>query len=322
VSSDLYVFGGTVRVEGRVDGDLVAFGRQVDISGPVAGDVLVGAGTTTVSGQVDGDVRVGSGQVTVRGPVGEDVLVGAGRVTIAREARLGGDLIFSTGRMTMDGSVSGNALGSSGDYVKRGSIAGTEQVNVEEAEETRPSAASERVLDLLRRYLGILVVGALLLWLAPRALRAAADVARGRPLLALGVGLLGFVGVVALVLAVILATVLVAIVLGLLDLGALVVMTIFSGILTVAVITLGFVLAVAFGAQAAVGMAVGRLVLRAEPRSFFRGFGALALGVFVVVLLSAIPLVGGWLELLFILLGLGALVFVIAPRRRQALHSP
>ncbi len=213
----------------------------------------------------------------------------------------------------MDGTVSGNALGTSGDYTKRGSIAGTETVDVGAAAKKKPPpTAGQRVLDLIRRYVSILAVGTLLLWLAPRALRAAADVVRGRPLPSLGAGLLGIVGAAVLALAVILVTVLVAIVLGLLGFGALVGATILGGILAVGVIAFGLFLIVGFGAQAAVGTSLGRLVLRTDGR----GFGALALGVLVVVLLTAIPLVGGWLQLLVVLLGLGALLLALAPRRR------
>ncbi|HUH06783.1 MAG TPA: hypothetical protein VML96_03150, partial [Egibacteraceae bacterium] len=40
VEHNLYVSGGRVRVEGRIEGDLVAAGGQVDVLGEVAGDAL------------------------------------------------------------------------------------------------------------------------------------------------------------------------------------------------------------------------------------------------------------------------------------------
>jgi cytoskeletal protein CcmA (bactofilin family) len=321
VPNDLYVFGETVRIAGRVEGDLVIFGGQVDVFGPVTGDVLVGAGNATISGPVDGDVRVGAGQAMIRGSVGEDALVGAGRTTMASGARVGGDLIFGTWQMVMDGTVAGNVLGSTDDYIKRGSVAGTETVNVKEPVEEAPPTMGMRLVDLLRRYVSILAVGALFLWLAPQALRAAAGAMRGRPLPSLGVGILGIFGFVVLVLGVLLVTILVAVVLGLLGLGSLVGTTVFGGILTEALIVFLFFLAVAFVAQAAVGLSLGRLLLREDARSFFRGFGALALGVLAVVIVSAIPRIGGLLEFLLVLLGLGALILAVLPRRRRALAS-
>jgi hypothetical protein len=173
-------------------------------------------------------------------------------------------------------------------------------------------------VDALRRYVSILVVGVLLLWLLPRMLRGAADAARGRPLVSFGVGILGFVGVIVALVLVILVTVLMAILLALLGLGSLAGVTVFGGLLVAAIIVFLFIFAMAFAAQATVGLALGRLLVRGEGRSSFLGaLGALALGVLVVVLVAAIPLVGGWLGALLVLLGLGALLLIALPGRRR-----
>lgn len=317
VPHDLYAFGATVRIEGRVEGDLVAAGGQVDVSGSVSDDVLAVGGNTMISGQVGGDVRTAAGQVMVEGSVGEDLLVAAGLATVASEAQVAQDLIFGTGQTTLDGTVAGNVLGSTGEYMKRGSVAGSEQVTIEAPAVQRPPTVGERILDWLRRYVSILAVGALLLWLAPQGLSAAADVVRGRPLPSFGAGILGLIGFVVVELAVILVTVLAAIVLGLLGLGFLTGTAVFGGILAGGILVLLFLITVAFGAQAAVGMSLGRLLFRQDARSFVQGFGALALGVLVVVILSSIPLVGGWLEFVLVLLGLGAVVLTLRPRLRR-----
>src|SRR6266508_2893674 len=304
VQGDLITSAGTVRIDGRVDGDLVASGGQVTVAGTVTGDMLAAGGTTTISGQVDGDARIATGQARVEGRVGEDLLLGAGQATVASGAQVGGALIFGAGRLRMDGTV-----------------AGSEQVTVQERREQAPTLA-ERALDRLRRYVSILVVGVLLLWLAPRAIGGAAEAVRGRPLASLGVGILGIIGGVALVGVVILVTVLVAVGLGLLGLGALAGATVFGGTLAAGVIAFLFFLAVAFGAEAAVGLALGRLLFRGDVRSFFRGLGAVAFGVLVVVLISAIPLVGGWLEALLVLLGLGGPVLMVLLGRRRLVEQP
>ena len=316
VQGDLIASGGTVRVDGRVDGDLVASGGQVFVAGTVTGDVLVAAGSTTISGEVGGDLRAGTGQVRIEGHVGEDVLLGAGQATITSRAHIGGDLIFGAGRMQMDGTVAGSVLGSTGNYSNGGSVGGTEHVNIQQPEEAREPTLADRAVDVLRRYVSILVIGVLLLWLLPRVLRRAADAARGRPLLSFGVGILGFIAVIVLLIGVILFIVLVAIVLGLLGLGSLAGVTVFGGVLVAAIIVFLFVLAVVFAAPATVGLALGRLLVRTDGRSFGSWLGALALGVLVVVLVASIPVAGGFLEALLVLLGLGALLLTARPGRR------
>lgn len=318
VQGDLIATAGTVRVDGRVDGDLVATGGQVTVAGTVTGDVLVGAGSTTVSGEVGGDLRAGTGQARIEGRVGEDVLLGAGQATITSGSQIGGDLIFGTGRMQMDGTVDGSVLGSTGNYTRGGSVSGSERVNLAQPEEAQEPTVADRILDTLRRYLSILVIGVLLLWLLPRMFRRAADTARERPLLSLGVGFLGFIGVIVALVLLILITVLVAVVLGLLGLGSLAGVTVFAGLLVAAIVVFLLVLAMGFVAQAVVGLALGRLVVRTDGRSFRGSLGALALGVLVVALVAAIPVVGGWLEALVVLVGLGALLLLARAGRRPA----
>jgi len=318
VQGDLIASAGTVRVDGRVDGDLVASGGQVIVAGTVTGDALIGAGSTTISGEVGGDLRAGAGQARIEGRVNEDVLLGAGQATIASGTQIGGDLIFATGRMQMDGTVAGSVLGSTGNYARGGSVGDSERVNLAEpAGEEREPTLADRVLDVLRRYVSILVIGVLLLWLLPRLLRGAADSARSRPLPSLGIGVLGFVGVIVGLVLLLLVTVLVAVVLGLLSLGSLIGVTIFGGLLVAAVTVFLFVLAIAFAAQAVVGLALGRLVVRGEGRSFPGNLGALALGVLVVVLVASIPVAGGLIEAVLVLLGLGALLLMARPGRRR-----
>ena len=317
VQGDLVASGGTVRIDGRVDGDLVASGGQVIVDGTVTGDVLAAAGTTTISGQVDGDARVASGQARIEGRIGEDLLLGAGQATVASETQIGGDLIFAAGRMQLDGTVTGNVLGSTGNYSQSGSVGGSERVNIDQPEAEQEPTLADRAVDAVRRYVSILVVGALLLWLLPRLLRGAADGTRGRPLVSFGVGILGFIGTIVALVLVILVTVLVAVVLGLLGLGSLTGLTVFGGLLVTAGVVFLLVLVVAFAAQATVGLALGRLLLPGLDRSFLSRFGALALGVLVVVLVAAIPVVGGVLEALLVLLGLGGLLLMAMPARRR-----
>jgi cytoskeletal protein CcmA (bactofilin family) len=322
VQGDLIASAGTVTVDGRVDGDLVASGGRVKVTGTVTGDVLVAAGNATIAGQVNGDLRVASGQARLEGQVGEDVLLAAGQATVAPGARIGGDLIFGAGQMTMEGAVAGSVLGGTGTYTRRGSVGGTEKVNVGQRQPRAAPTLADRALDALRRYVSILVIGVLMLWLLPRVLRGAADAVRGRPLLSLLVGILGCIGVVILLIVVVLVAVLLAVALGLLGVGALAGTAAFAGFLLAAIVVFLFLLAVGFGAQATVGLALGRLVFRGEGRSFAAAFGAMALGVLVVVLISLIPVAGGWLEGLVVLLGLGALVMMVLLGRRRRAEQP
>lgn len=315
VRGDLYASGGSVRVEGTVEGDLVAAGGQVEVSGEVTGDLTVASGRVNISGQVGEDARLAAGQVTAGGSVGEDLLTTAGQVTLTSSGTVGEDFIFGTGRTTLDGQVAGDVFGGTGNYVRRGSVGGTEEVTITGRVEDRPPTVGDRILAALRRFVSLFVVGALLLWLAPRVVDGAAETLRQRPLASLGMGVLGIVGFVVLVLALILVAVFLSIGLGLVGLGELIGVLLFGSAAVLGALAFLFFLAVAFGAQAGVGLSLGRLALGAGPAAL--RWGALALGVLVVVVITSIPVVGAWLAFLIVLFGLGALVLELRPWPRR-----
>jgi hypothetical protein len=252
------------------------------------------------------------------GPVALDLLAAAGTLTVSPAAKVGGDLLFTAGRMALDGAVEGSVLGSAQAYTKGGTVGGSEQVTLNQPQ-SRPAPTptiSSRLLGEVQRYLGIILVGVLLLWLAPRLLQPVATRLLERPLPSLGVGALSFVGFFALIVALLIAMVLVAIPLGALGLGRVVVALVLGVFLGTGVLSYLFMLVLLFVAAAVVGLTIGRLVLAGVKVPWAQGpYVALMLGVFVVVALTAIPILGGVLNAIVVLFGLGALVLVLWQRR-------
>jgi cytoskeletal protein CcmA (bactofilin family) len=337
VAHDLYVSAGTVQIDGRIDGDLIVAGGTVTVNGPVNGNLIAAGGNLTLNGEVAGDlfagggtvitggnvrrsVRVGGGQVTVGSQVGRDLLVGAGTLTLAQSARVAGDLIFGTGQTNLNGTVDGSVLGQTSQYSKTGTVRGTDEVTIQEPreqEERREPTVADRILDQLRRYVTILVAGGLLLWLAPRLFRGAAALVEERPLPSLGYGVLTIAGWVGLLIALVIAVVVLAIVLGLLGLGGLLGVSVVAAILSGGVSTFLVLTVAIFVADAIVGFALARwLQGRFAAGAAWPAFALLALGVLIVVLVTWIPILGGLIQLLAALVGLGALVYWLWERLR------
>jgi hypothetical protein len=111
-----------------------------------------------------------------------------------------------------------------------------------------------------------------------------------------------------LVLLAIILIVLLAILFGVLQLGALVAIEIIGGLLAIFVVSFGFVLAVAFVADLVVGLGIARLVARNPEAGWWQRFGLLAVGIAVVVIVTSLPIIGGIAKLLVVLFGLGALL--------------
>jgi cytoskeletal protein CcmA (bactofilin family) len=316
VPGDLYASGREVRIEGTVEGDLVAAGGQVDVSGEVGGDVVATSGNVDISGRVGGDVRAAAGQVTVGGSVGEDLFAAAGQITVTSRGRIGEDFIFGSGRVRVDGRVDGNVQGTTGNYTRRGTIGGSENVTIRRGGKEEHPSVGDRVLAGLRRFVSLLAVGALLLWLASWAVEGSAGTVRRRPWASLGVGLLGLASSVVLVIVIVLVAILLTIALGLLGLGELAGIIVFTAGVSLLLLAFVLFLTLGFAAQAGVGMALGALAV-GGTQSRARRWAALIVGILAVVVLTSIPVVGGWIAVLIALAGLGAILLGWAPWRRR-----
>ena len=219
VATDLYAFAGTVRIDGTVDGDLVATGGTIDITGSVTGDVLAAGGNVSINGDVGGDARIAGGTLSVGGSVTEDLLATGGRVTVAPSGTVGEDAFAWAGLLAIDGTVTGDLIASAGSYTKTGTVGGTEDVRITSGAGQPTTPAPEpspagRVIDAIRHFLVVLLAGALLIWLIPRAFAAMKTALQQRPLPAAGWGVLGLLGYFVLMIVIVLAMVLLAILFG------------------------------------------------------------------------------------------------------------
>jgi len=331
VTSDLYVFAGTVRVEGTIDGDLVAMGGTIEIPGTVTGDVLSAGGNVSITGTVGGDARLAAGTVSVSGTVKEDLATASGQATIDPPGTVGEDMLASVGRLSVHGTVTGDLTASAATYDKTGSVGGTEDVviNAGRFPWGTPAAApaptpdqtavvTNTALDGIQHFLIVLLVGGLLLWLAPGTYAATKEAIQRRPLPAAGWGILGLLGYLVALLVILLGMIVLAVVFGIVGFDDLVGLDVLTGFVAILGTTLGFVVICAYLADAIVGAAVAGVVMRDRSATRSREFGLMAVGAAVVVLLSLIPVIGPWIKFVVIVLGLGAVVLAWYGGRRSA----
>lgn len=321
VHSDLYVAGGTVRMDGKVEGDLLVAGGTVDVDGTVTGSIFAAGGTLTVNGTTGGSIRAAGGTINVGGAAGRDVVAAGGQLSLSPASRVTGDVVFTGGQLTLDGNVDGNVLGSASTYTKNGTVKGTDNVTIQQprAQQSQPWGALGGIRTFVVHYVGVLLFGLLLLWLLPRAVQAIATTVDKRPLPSLGTGALGILGLIAAFIGIIILTLVLAIPLGLLGFGLLSGFTVFGAIVSLIVFAFAVALFMVFLADAWVGYAVGRLILDRLRASWARQpIWALLIGATIVVLLTAIPIVGGLIKFVVILLALGALILALWRRTHPA----
>ncbi|MDI6891371.1 MAG: hypothetical protein QMD08_00010 [Actinomycetota bacterium] len=122
IDDDLYIGGGTVNIDGTVNGDVIAAGGMVTVSGTVNGDVMVAGGMVTISGKVSDDVRIAGGNLTLDGEIGGDALVAGGNLDISSNSRIAGDLLLGVGNVRLAGSVGRDVRGGTGSMEITGDV--------------------------------------------------------------------------------------------------------------------------------------------------------------------------------------------------------
>jgi hypothetical protein len=124
IDDDLYVFGGSLDVQGTVNGDVIFFGGTSTIGGLITGDLLVMGGATNITGVVLGSVRASGGTVNISGRADQDVVVAAGSLDIAPRATLGRDLLAAIGSVNIAAPIARNVLVGGGDVTLAAPVGG------------------------------------------------------------------------------------------------------------------------------------------------------------------------------------------------------
>ncbi|GAA4001453.1 hypothetical protein GCM10022631_10000 [Deinococcus rubellus] len=357
VNGDLFVGGRTVTINGDVRGNLWASGETLILGGKVtqtarvAGSVirvqngasigrdLLAAGSEVVvaPGVVIGrDVAVGSSQAQLDGRVTRNAYVGANGIevggVIGGNAKMAvGDTAVPTGnnwttfsdpglRFTQGGRIAGDLTlqrSDSGQAALPAGVVGG-QVTYAPINGVNIRPRPNPFASFLSAFVGIALIGLLLLWLARPRLLGVWEKLRAAPAASLGYGAVAFVGLPIAALLGVLALGLLAGALTLLRLGGLGLPLAFVGM----PVLLGGATLVAWlamlGAQGFAAYLIGTWIVHAlRPKGNMAPVAMVLIGALLLALVLQIPVLGALATLAALLLSLGALWLTLrGPPRR------
>jgi cytoskeletal protein CcmA (bactofilin family) len=146
------------------DDRIVLVGSVLVDRDETAGDVIVVDGDVTIRGRVTGDLVVVDGDVTIRGTVEGDVVAVAGLATLGRRGNVAGDLVYGDDKPVQ---APGSRVGGKVKKIKLGDAS---------------------IIAAIGLWIGftisLLLLGLVLLALAPRAGEAVARTGRAKPAIA------------------------------------------------------------------------------------------------------------------------------------------
>ncbi|RLG15246.1 MAG: hypothetical protein DRN71_01800 [Candidatus Nanohalarchaeota archaeon] len=146
VADDLIVTGGEIVIEGTIDGDLIAFGGNIVVSGDVSGDVLIAGGTIKVTGDVADDAVLAGGDIEISSDIGDNLLAACGSFKMGEDSSVGRDAILVGSDVNVSGDVSRNLLVHGSIVEIDGSVLGNVVIDSERA--PRILAGAEIVGDV------------------------------------------------------------------------------------------------------------------------------------------------------------------------------
>lgn len=124
IEGNYYAWGDVVEVLGEVKGDVYAVGGMIDVKGNVGGDVIAAGGQINISGNVGQDIRVAGGQLTLNSEVGKNVTIAGGEIRLMDGTVVGGDLLTAGGMVQVDGVVDGDIRAATGNLVLGNKVGG------------------------------------------------------------------------------------------------------------------------------------------------------------------------------------------------------
>lgn len=128
---DLYLFGGSIRVESPVANDVVAAGGDISINKDVTGSLIVAGGNIRSLGKIGNTVRAAGGNITIDNTIARDLVISGGSIIVNKNAQIGGDVAFSGGTLVLDGPVKGNVIINGGQVTLNSTIDGNVQGEIE-----------------------------------------------------------------------------------------------------------------------------------------------------------------------------------------------
>jgi cytoskeletal protein CcmA (bactofilin family) len=335
VNDDLYIFAGKIDVEGTVNGSALVFGGTITVGGTVTRDLMASGGNINVTGDVKGSIRMAGGTLTLNGPVGEDVVIAGGTITLGEKAQVGRDLLVAGGTVIVNGPIGRKILAGSGELTLRGPVGGdvqayTDRLRLEngaviqgsltywsnnEAVITSGAKVQGRIerrepegrnrtpgpvmafLGWLKALIGLLALGLILLLVFPGLSSRAAATLRGSPGASLGLGAALLVGIPLVALIVFIV--------GLFVGGW------WIGLLAIA----GYILALIVGYLVS-GLLAGQWILQQLKQPAVHPAWPLVVGVLALSVIGLAPIVGWIINLVAVVVGLGALALALARNRR------
>jgi len=340
LGKDHFAAGRDVTVAKGVAGDLLAAGREIVLDDKIGGDAVAAGGTVRLNGNISDNTYAAGGQIFVNGTIARNARIAAGNVELAPSSRIEGGASIAAGQARLMGSIGGYLQAAGGSLYLDGPIGGDVDATAGQIQLGPHARINGRLRYRSRRALqqdtGAQVLGGI--EQLPFAVRTSPAVGRGLARLAFWVWTLGLIVVVAILLLLLPGF---GNVIGMLEsrpgmsallgFALLVCIPIASLILLItligaplALLSIAAYFALLLVGYLAAAAAMGDLLLKRLWHGTVETVGwrivAAICGIFIIALLGRIPVLGGLIVFIALIMGIGAVALQMTRALRPAGH--
>lgn len=305
-TEDVYAAGSRITLSHAIESDAFAAGETINVSGAIKGDLAAAGSDVTVSGSIADDLFVAGNTVTIRAPHLDDLFAAGSRVTLDSATTVNGDVFVAGESIELAGIIKGSvrATGNqvtiaegttiAGDLLTYGKHEPTIGQNVTVTGNRRHTTTTDHeprnnaLLSWVRGVITWAIVALLLLYLLPTFTGTTLTTLRTRTLVSLGWGTLWLAAVIPATIFLLIT------IIGIPVAVALVLTTIVAVLVAMGISTL----------------ATGNWILQRVSSSTGQrlNWQHAIIGAVILQTLKLIPIVGGLLCVLLVLVSCGALV--------------
>lgn len=302
----------------NVDGTLVLGAYQLLLNGNVGEGASLGLGALELNGTIGGDVKIGIGDEDSSGIPPSSYMKDMPPVPFVKagmkfgpNAKINGNIEYTS---SLQYSVPESVTSGEVTHMEM-PVAPKDASEYRSLRETNP--VLDAILEALRFLAALVILGVLVAILVPSWIKRPAEMIEQRPLPSLGWGFVTFMGFFFFLGLVGTLTVVLAILFGALTLGNLSGLSVVLGGSAFCALIVAFALISGYLSYLIIGYLGGRWILqRISPALNEKPVWPLLLGVLILAILTAIPVLGAVIKLFVILFGLGAIALLLWKRIR------
>ena len=325
VGDDLFAagFGFGADSGSAIASDVFVAGYQALLGGDIGGDVKAAVGGFEISGHVVGDVEVEVGEPDPEfeqwsmfmrmNPYMPEHIIGSG-LTIEEDAQIDGELTY-TSPVTVDvpDEVVGGAIVYQTPVPEEMEVPDVDVPEVPAGALTAVAVVTwfiRWIVGMIRNFVTLLLIGVLLLWLAPKWFKEVVRHWKEKPLHSMGWGFAVWLAFFIAVPALFVVMILLVVIVGVATLGGLVFPIAGTFMVLESALVVGFSIIAIYITKVAFSYLIGWLILKNTASGWVdraMGLIPLLIGLVIFVLVRSVPFLGALFSFVVTIFGLGAI---------------